>query len=189
MNEHRRFSLGRRTILAAGIGAAALALPHSSAYAVRLIYIRGMSGGGLAQIEGSEEPRLANFGLFASAMQLPDGTPLVVGSVQWIEAGTDLQLQSIEVTQCVPSPDRADTAEVRGRMQVNGAGDFPFVIHATDAGRPGSALDRIEIEVNTPVAREGAQGEAVDDSFVYEAAGNIVAGDFQWIIGDYDLDA
>jgi hypothetical protein len=74
-------------------------------------------------------------------------------------------------------------------MQVNGAGDYPFVVRATDAGRPGSALDRIAIEVNTPVAREGVQGETTDDPFVYEAAGNIVAGDFQWIIGDIDLDA
>src|SRR5688500_12824673 len=58
MNEHRRFSLGRRQILAAGIGAAALVLPQAPAHAVRLIYLRGMSGGGLAQLEGSEEPRL-----------------------------------------------------------------------------------------------------------------------------------
>ena len=46
-----------------------------------------------------------------------------------------------------------------GRLQVNGEGDYPFVVWATDGGRPGSALDRIEIEVNTPTARDGAQGD------------------------------
>jgi hypothetical protein len=189
MNAHRHFSLGRRKILAAGIGAAVLALPQARHAAARLMLLRGMSGGGLAQLEGSEEPRLANFGVFASAMQLPDGTPLTLGTIQWLEAGTDLQLQSLEVTQCTPSPDRADTAEVRGRMQVNGEGDFPFLLRATDAGQPGSALDRIEIEVNTAAAREGAASAASDDDFVYEAAGNLIAGDFQWIIRDVDPDA
>ena len=106
--------------------------------------------------------------------------------MQWLEAGTDLQLQSIEITQCIPSTDRASAAEVRGRLQVNGEGDYPFVIWATDAGRPGSALDRIEIEVNTPAAREGAQGQPSDDTFDYQASGNLVAGDFQWIIADIE---
>src|SRR5215211_1092255 len=82
---------------------------------------------------------------------------------------------------------RSCAAEVRGRMRVNGEGDYPFVIWATDGGRPGSALDRIEIQVNTPAAREGAQGEPSDDTFLYEAAGNLVAGDFQWVIADIEV--
>ena len=149
MDARPRFSLARRRVLAAGLGAMALATIGSRDASARLILQRGMSGGGLAQLEGSEEPRLANFGLFASSMQLPEGTSLVLGAIQWLEAGTDLQLQSIEVTQCIPSNDRASAAEVRGRLQVNGEGDYPFVIWATDGGRPGSALDRIEIQVNT----------------------------------------
>jgi hypothetical protein len=165
----------------------ALATLGSRDATARVILLRGMSGGGLAQLEGSEEPRLANFGLFASSMQLPEGTALVLGAMQWLEAGTDLQLQSIEITQCIPSDDRASTAEVRGRLQVNGEGDYPFVVWATDGGRPGSALDRIEIEVNTPAAREGAQGEPSDDTFLYEAAGNLVAGDFQWVMADSEV--
>ena len=142
MDARPRFSLARRRVLAAGLGAAALATIGSRDASARVILQRGMSGGGLAQLEGSDEPRLANFGLFASSLQLPDGTPLVLGAIQWLEAGTDLQLQSIKVTQCIPSNDRASAAEVRGRMQVNGEGDYPFVIWATDGGRPGSALDR-----------------------------------------------
>src|SRR5918999_5430127 len=156
MDVQPRFSLARRGVLAASLGAMVLATVGSRDASARLIQQRGMSGGGLAQLEGTEEPRLANFGLFASSLQLPEGTSLVLGALQWLEAGTDLQLQSIENTQCIPRNDRASAAEVRGRMQVNGEGDYPFVIWATDGGRPGSALDRIEIQVNTPAAREGA---------------------------------
>jgi hypothetical protein len=187
MDARPRFSLARRRVLAAGLGAMTLATIGSRDVSARVILQRGMSGGGLVQLEGSNEPRLANFGLFASSLQLPEGTPLVLGAIQWLEAGTDLQLQSIEVTQCIPSNDRASAAEVRGRMQVNGEGDYPFVIWATDGGRPGSALDRIEIQVNTPAAREGAAGEPSDDAFLYEAAGNLVAGDFQWVIADIEV--
>jgi hypothetical protein len=187
MDVRPRFSLARRGVLAAGLGAMVLATVGSRDASARLILQRGMSGGGLAQLEGTEEPRLANFGLFASSLQLPEGTPLVLGALQWLEAGTDLQLQTIEVTQCIPSNDRVSAAEVRGRLQVNGDGDYPFVVWATDGGRPGSALDRIEIQVNTPTAREGAQGEPSDDTFLYEAAGNLVAGDFQWVIADIEV--
>ena len=188
MDADSRPSLARRQVLAVGAGALAFVVPKAQGVTTRTMLQRGMSGGGLAQLEGSEEPRLANFGLFASSVQLPEGTTLVLGAIQWIEAGTDLQLQSLEVTQCIPSSDRASAAEVRGRMQVNGEGDYPFVIWATDAGRPGSALDRIEIEVNTPAALEGTPSEASDDTFVYEAAGSLVAGDIQWIINDINVD-
>ncbi|HEU5434089.1 MAG TPA: hypothetical protein VFU81_20635, partial [Thermomicrobiales bacterium] len=93
-------SIRRRSLLAAGAGALALALPGVRDAAARAILQRGMSGGGLAQLDGSQEPRLANFGLFASAMQLPEGTTLVLGVIQWIEAGANVNLESIEVTQC-----------------------------------------------------------------------------------------
>ncbi len=179
--------LPRRQVLTAGAGALLFAVPKTQGVATRIILQRGMSGGGLVQLDDSEEPRLANFGLFASSLQLPDGATLVLGAIDWIEAGTDVQLQSTEVTQCIPIADRSDGAEVRGRMQVNGEGDFPFVIRAIDGGRPGSALDRIEMEVNTAAARDGATGDASDDTFVYEAAGNLVAGDFQWVISDIDM--
>ncbi|MCC2629791.1 MAG: hypothetical protein K0S14_3441, partial [Thermomicrobiales bacterium] len=87
MEARPRFSLARRRVLGASIGALALATIGSRDVSARLILLRGMSGGGLAQLEGSEEPRLANFGLFASSMQLPEGTSLVLGAMQWLEAG------------------------------------------------------------------------------------------------------
>jgi hypothetical protein len=187
MTRHARYSLPRRKVLAAGIGAMALTLPAAREAAARVILQRGMSGGGLAQLEGSDEPRLVNFGLFASAVQLPEGTTLVLGAIRWIEAGTDLELQSLEVVSCVPMSTNSSGAEVRGRMAVNGQGDYPFVVHAIDGGRPGSALDRVEIAVNTPAARQGSTAPASDDTFVYEAAGNLVAGDVQWIIADISV--
>ena len=187
MTPHSPNSLRRRSLLAAGAGALAVALAGAREVAARAILQRGMSGGGLAQLEGSQEPRLANFGLFASAMQLPDGTTLVLGAIHWIEAGANVQLDSIEVTQCKPMDDNANGAEVRGRMRANGQGDYPFVINVIDAGRPGSGLDRIDVAVNTPAARSGAASKPSDETFMYEATGNLVAGDVQWIIADIDV--
>ena len=150
MDARPQFSLARRRVLAASIGALALATIGSRDVSARLILQRGMSGGGLAQLEGSEEPRLANFGLFASSMQLPEGTSLVLGAMQWLEAGP---ICSCRVSKS-PSVSPATTGRARPRCAVawvNGEA-LPFVVWATDGGRPGSALDRIEIEVNTPTA-------------------------------------
>src|SRR5688500_14500058 len=72
MNDQFSSLLPRRQMLAAGAGALALFAPKAQGVATRIILQRGMSGGGLAQLEGGEEPRLANFGLFASSLQLPD---------------------------------------------------------------------------------------------------------------------
>jgi hypothetical protein len=184
----------RRSAVAAGLAAAVAAglRPAGAAQAMMqrgAIYQRGMSGGGLAQLATGAEPRLANFGLFASAMQLSDGTALVLGRIVWIEAGTDLRLEALAVTSCVPIPDRTDGAEVRGRISVNGEGDYPFVIRAYDAGRPGSGLDRIEIEVNTESARAGVDPADADTGFSYETSATLVAGDLQWIIEDIQLGA
>lgn len=179
-------SLPRRSVLAAGVVAAVAAAVGRPDASARAIFQRGMSGGGLAQVEGEGPPQLANFGLFASAMQLPDGNTLVLGQIQWIEVGSDFRLQSTQVLSCVPTQDRPDGAEVRGRMSANGEGDYPFVIRAMDSGLPGSGLDRVEIGVNTDAARQGADPPS-DDEFAYEVAAAVVAGDLQWIVADIDL--
>jgi hypothetical protein len=72
-------------------------------------------------------------------------------------------------------------------MQVNGEGDYPFVARAMDGGSPGSAMDRVELEVNTGGALEGDASPGSDDEFTYSAAGNLVAGDVQWIIADIEI--
>jgi hypothetical protein len=177
----------RRSLLAAGLATAALAIPGGQRARAKTLFQRGMSGGGLAQLESGAEPRLANFGLFASALQLADGETLVLGRIVWIEAGTDLRLEALNVVQCIPIPNRTDGAEIRGRMSVNGDGDYPFVARAFDAGRPGSGLDRVEIEVNTAAAQDGAEPAVGDADFAYEAAATLVAGDMQWIIADIEV--
>src|SRR5687767_16018725 len=120
MDAHSRRTLVRRGVLSAGIGALALAVPKPQDAAARVILQRGMSGGGLAQLEGSEEPRLANFGLFASPVQLPEGTRRVLGATQWLGAGTVRRRQGIEVTRRFPSNDRRSRAGGPGRMQFKG---------------------------------------------------------------------
>lgn len=187
MNLRRSVSVPRRKVLLAGLGALALAAPKPHQAEARILFVRGMGGGGLASIEGGDVPRLANFSLVASAMQLPDGRAVVIGAVRWIEAGSDLRLESIEITQCIPMTTRPDGAEVRGLMSANGRGRYPFVINAIDSGLPGSGRDLIQIEVNGPAAREGTTAEPTDDEFVYEATASIVGGDFQWLIDDKDV--
>ena len=178
--------LPRRTVLAAGL-AAALGLSRAPGVDARFILSRGMTGGGLARFDAGEEPGLAHFSLFASSMQLPEGTTLFLGTIRWIEAATGLRLESTEIGQCSPLPDRADGAEIRGRMSVNGEGSYPFVIEAFDTGLPGSGQDAITIEVNGPKAREGDTSESQDSDFTYEARATLVAGDFAWVIADAEL--
>ena len=185
--QHRPGSVPRRKVVAGGLAALVLAGRPAPRAAARTMLLRGMTGGGLARIERGDEPELVNFSVFASAMILPDGQGLVVGSIRWIEAGTGLRLQTIEVTVCRPMADRPDGADIRGRMSVDGEGDYPFLLEAIDAGQPGSGLDAVRLEVNSPRAREESTTEATDADFVYEVAAALVAGDCQWIIVDAAL--
>ncbi len=180
--------LPRRRVLAGSLAALALlgAVEPRPAEA-RIILTRGMTGGGLVKLEGGGEPALAHFSLFASSMQFPEGDRLVLGTIQWIEAGSGLQLVTTEVTQCIPMEDQADGADIRGRMSVNGEGNYPFVLHAIDSGAPGSGLDAIELEINGPNAREGTEAESNGSDFIYQVSGTLVAGDFQWIIVDAEI--
>ena len=178
--------LSRRRAVAAGLAALAVGVARPQRSDARAIFQRGMAGGGLARLEG-DEPRLANLSLLASAMQLPEGTTIFLGRIQWIESGTDLLLESIEVSQCIPIEGRTDGAEVRGRMKVNGDGDYPFLIQVFDRGQPGSGTDAVTIDVNGPKAREGAEEGSPDPDFRYEASATLVAGDFAWIIVDVEI--
>ena len=187
MYENRRTSLSRRKAVAAGLAALAVGTQLPSPAKARVMLLRGMAGGGLAKLDGGDEPRLANLSLAASAMQFPEGNTLFLGRIQWTEAGTGLVLASTEVSQCIPVAGRNDGAEIRGRMSVNGEGDYPFVIEAFDTGQPGSGQDAITIEVNGPRAREGATTEAQESDFTYEATATLVAGDFAWVVADAEL--
>jgi hypothetical protein len=186
MNLPSRSGLTRRKVAAAGLAALALGLPRPPNAAARVMFTRGMTGGGLAQLEG-EAPRLAHFSLFASAIQFPDGNTLVLGSIAWAEPASGLQLVTTRVVSCVPMADQPAGAEIRGAMKVNGEQELPFVFQAIDAGLPGAGLDALRLEVNTPYAREGSDIDTNDTDFSYEAEATLAAGDFQWIIVDTEL--
>ncbi|MDQ3696333.1 MAG: hypothetical protein M3464_22355, partial [Chloroflexota bacterium] len=149
---------------------------------------RGMAGGGLAQFGESDDPLFANFALFASSMQMPDGATLYLGQIHWAEAGTGLVLTSEWINQCIPIAGRTDGAEVRGKITPDGETRYPFLAYIFDAGTPGSGMDRVDLAVNTPEAQAFFPDDPIVDDFVYLAAGPLIAGDFQWIIRDIELD-
>ena len=183
-------SLPRRHVVAAGAGAlTAVALGRRPA-AARALLARGMAGGGLAQFGEAASPLFANFGMFASAMQMPDGAMLYLGQLRWTEAGSGLVLTAESINQCVPLEGSTDGAEVRGMLTVNqGDTTYPFVAEIFDSGAPGGGLDRINLYVNTEDAQSFFPDAPVQDDFTYTASSTLVAGDFQWIIRDIELDA
>ena len=183
----RPTTLPRRKVVAGGLAALALGFQTPAVSEARPMLARGMAGGGLARLESGGSQPLAQFSLFASAMQLPEGNTLFLGKILWVEAGAGLQLESTEITQCVALEDRPDGAQIRGRMTVNGEGDYPFVIHAFDSSLPGTGKDSIMIEVDGRLARELTETDSEAIEPAYTATASIVAGDFQWIIADIDL--
>ena len=189
MDATQPIRLPRRRVVAASLGALALTIPAAREASARVMLARGMVGGGLAQFGELDDPLFANFALFASSMQLPDGKVLFLGQVRWIEAGTGLVLTSEQIDQCSPMADRTDGAEVRGKITPDGENMYPFVAHFFDAGQPGAGMDRVDLQVNTEDAQSFYPEDEVRDDFVYAIEGSLVAGDFQWIIRDIELDA
>jgi hypothetical protein len=145
-----------------------------------------VTGGGLAKIDNVAEPGLANLSIFASAMQMPEGETVFVGRVHWIEAGTGLTLESTEITECIPFGDHPGGRRVSGRMTVNGAGDYPFVMRTLDDGSPGAGRDTIELEVNGATVGDQIPIEVTLGEGTYAASARLVAGDFQLLIFDMD---
>lgn len=178
--------LPRRKVVAGGLAALVVGLHQAPAAEARFLLARGMTGGGLLKLDRGVEPQLAHFSLFASAMQMPEGNTLFLGKIQWIEAATGLHLESTAITQCVALEDRPDGAQIRGRMTINGEGDYPFIIHAFDSALPGTGKDALMIEVDGPRAREESDVSGSGDP-VYGTTATVVAGDFQWIIVDAEL--
>lgn len=188
MNSTQPTTLPRRRLVAAGLGAIALSVPATRNAAARVILARGMAGGGLAQFGELDDPLFANFALFASSMQLPDGSTLFIGQVRWVEAGTGLVLTSDWINQCIPIPDRTDGAEVRGKMSTGGETLYPFVAQIFDGGEAGAGMDRVNLAVNTPDAQAFYPDDPIQNDFEYVVEGSLIAGDFQWIIRDLELD-
>jgi hypothetical protein len=57
-----------------------------------------------------------------------------------------------------------------------------------DSGEPGAGLDRIVLQVNTPDAQQFYPDDPVLDDFVYDVEASLIAGDFQWVIRDIEVD-
>jgi hypothetical protein len=185
MNSERRATYPRRKAVAAGIAATVATVLGVRGVDARLVLMRGVTGGGLAKIDNVPEPGLANLSIFASAMQMPEGDTVFVGQVRWVEAGSGLTLESIEIAECIPFGDHPGARRVSGRMTVNGAGDYPFVMRTLDDGDPGAGRDTIELEVNGAAVGDQIPAEVTIGEGTYAASARLVAGDFQLL--SYDM--
>lgn len=165
------------------IAAALFAPRHVNA---RMVLQRGVTGGGLAKIDRAMEPGLANFSIFASVVQFPEGGTAFVGRVHWVEAGTGLTLESTEITECAGFGDHPGGRRVTGQMSVNGQGNYPFIVRTLDDGPPGSGRDTIELEVNGAQVGDEVPADVTLTTGTYAASARLVAGDFQLLT--YDMD-
>lgn len=179
MNGRSSVGFSRRAGLAVALASVALAPPQASSAAVMMI--RGMAGGGLVKLEHGE----ANVSLIVTQSTFPDQRQVVVGSILWVEAGTQLSLASIDVTGYEKLADQERGRRVRGTILVDDQAEFPFVLDVVDVGPPGSGQDTITLTVGddlpdvaggTPRAGTPA---AASGTFRYQASGTLVTGDFQ----------
>jgi hypothetical protein len=131
----------------------------------------GFTGGGVIQTPlGTVE---ASF--FGNKVPLKGGkTTVIGGALTWSDPawhGTGLHLQSTQITSYGHLPGTS-VRELVGFATANGAGRHRFVLHAVDAGRPGSGQDSVKLIV-TGVAGDGAAPAGPH----YVAGGRLVQGD------------
>ena len=179
-------TIDRRAAVAGALaGATALALPHRASGG-RVVFQRGMVGGGLVELAESE----AHFSLIASQLTFaPENVDVVVGSLLWVDAAAGLTMTSTMVTNYYTPPDqpaRGESRQIAGIMRVNDEGEFPFDLVVIDADLPGSGQDSLILRVGDG-ARAGASATpATGTGFNYEAAGSVVGGDIQELHLDID---
>ena len=174
----------RRNVVAAGIAALGSSLLGARKAAARTVLQRGITGGGMARFERVSQPVLVHFSIFASAVQFPDGEAAFVGRLQWTEPGSGLVLESIAINDCAFSANNAGGRDVRGRINLNGAGNYPFTMQLIDNGPPGSGQDTLRLEVNSAAAREAEGEDPAEADDVYTVEAQLVAGDLQWLAFD-----
>jgi hypothetical protein len=179
-------SINRRVAIGATLAAAtAVALPLQTR--AKVIFQRGMIGGGLAKFQLSE----AQFSVFASRFIFQEEQrEVVVGSVLWVDAPSSFTFASTEIADYLVLDDPAITGEARrilGTMSVNGGATYPFSLDVVDAGDPGSGADSVVLTVGDgAIVPEGAPA-AEGLGFSYGAAGPITVGDVQDV--DFDIDS
>jgi len=129
----------------------------------------GLTGGGVVGTAVGQ----AQLVLFASRLEVDSDEP-AAGFVRWVTTGDDgdaLSMESIGTIAYGPAEGDEQAREIRGTMRVNGAGDYPFVLRATDLGPDAVGQDSAALRVGNAIA-EGSD-------FGYEGEGPLVGGDLQ----------
>lgn len=180
MRSSKRLGCSRREVMAAGAAALALGLVAPAAVSASSLLLNGMAGGGLAKWESGE----AQVSVFVSQVQVSDAVQeLFIGRIQWVDEAAEVTLETTNLTAYETMTDNAGGRIVRGLMQVNGAGSYPFLLHVIDGGPPGKGADTFDLKVGGAVpgatAWQGVAGNA--PNFAYAAAGHLATGDFEWL--------
>lgn len=131
--------------------------------------LSGVVGGGVIQTSTGNDQIV----LFASRTTAPP--PAAAGFVRWIDPhaqGGALTLESVgpftyeEVS--------ADGRRIRGTMQRNGAGTFPFELNVVWSGPTAGSKNTASLAVGDQAIQGGTKS-----GFGYGATGTVVGGDFQ----------
>lgn len=149
----------------------------------------GIAGGGAVSTAGGGETNLVLVATRTENLQRP-GVFFAEGRVVWTDPvweGTGLTLESLAITFYGPLPDVEGGRAVAGWMQADKApGEHPFVLHAVDAGPPGSGDDTVALWVGDAVSEDSVLAElapsnAAPGGFRYLAEGRLVAGDLNLV--------
>ena len=135
--------------------------------------LSGITGGGLVRTAEGD----VQFVLFASVLQ--EGSSQAAGFVRWLlphAPGNPVMLES--VGPIAYEEPREVERVVRGIMQVDGSGEYPFVLRVVDAGPTAIGEDTAALLVGT---RTGT-GDA-NSGYGYEGEGKLIAGDLQLLGG------
>ena len=174
----------RAALAAAGMGALGLtALLAGSASAAHSSGAGVVAGGSLAGSGGDIQ-----FSAFGSRIEYGDGHETSqIGTLAWYDpAGLDgepVALRLVSVTSYGPG-DAEDARVLTGIVSVNGEAEAPFSLTLVDAGPVGAGVDSVHLSVGPDAAGDGAT-PMVADVFVYEASGELTAGDVQIFTTDF----
>jgi hypothetical protein len=131
--------------------------------------LSGITGGGLVRTAAGD----VQFVVFASVLQ--EGSSQAVGFVRWVLPHAPSEQVMLESVGPVAYEEPRELERVlRGIMQVDGSGEYPFVLRVVDAGPTAIGEDTAALLVG---ARTGA-GDATS-GYGYEGEGKLIAGDLQ----------
>lgn len=171
-------SIDRRTLVLSGAAAVALlgvASPRSARAAVV------QSGGGIAGGGGLEaDSGPAEFSVFGSQFIVEgQDTPLVFGSLSFIDVVANTKIESIEVTAYGSvEGSEGSTRQLSGTAAINGEGVHPFDLVLTDDGPIGAGADVFWLAV-------GADGASEVGEAIYEIQSVVQSGNLQLLTFDF----